>query len=132
MKGIVEMKQNGSRTGFEPVLLVVLSLSILSLLIFPARSGHITAIGRMAARLGLVLAEWLGTLISLGNTFVIWLSSLVIRLAASIYHHYRVRLTKLSTRQKLLSAGLNLAGLAVLVSLTHPQSGSKHRKERDR
>lgn len=92
-------------------------------------------IARMTARLGPALTGRLGALINLGNTFVLRLAGLVMRLPADIYHHYRVRLAGLSTRQNLLSAGLNLAGLAVLVWLTRPPrvtTASKRRLQPDR
>jgi hypothetical protein len=73
-------------------------------------------IARVTGRLALAL----GNLINLGNTFGLRPAGLVMRLPADIYHHYRDRLAGLSTRQKLLSAGLNLAGLAVLVWLIRP------------
>jgi hypothetical protein len=77
-------------------------------------------IARVTGRLALALARRLESLINLGNAFGLRPAGLVMRLPADIYLHYRDRLAGLSTRQKLLSAGLNLAGLAVLVWLIRP------------
>jgi small-conductance mechanosensitive channel len=117
-----QTKQNGSRTGSTPVLLVVFILSILSLLILPAHRGYIATTSRAATRLMLTLLKWLGALTDLGNNFVIWLSGLVLRLVRGVYRHYRARLVTLSRGgwQKFFSVGLNLAGLMILVALIRP------------